>query len=175
MERDHARLAELGATDGHDAFFKIHVVSVDGDRLAHPHPRHGDQAEEGRVCGPSESLRRRQCTGGSEQVLHLPVAVDERCFSTESAWQESGGWHFGLEIRRLPPGREATDSGQSGGLVRGRGRTRLGRPAQGEVGRDVRGTFVLEERDKLVEIDALRPQLEPQSAARVEVVLQRSA
>jgi hypothetical protein len=66
MERNQPRLVEFGLADREQAFVKIDIAALQGDRLADADPTHHQQPEEtvvrprAKAVGGRQRIRRRQ-------------------------------------------------------------------------------------------------------------------
>ena len=133
MQRQEALLAVLGVPDQERVLLRVEIVTVCGDRFAHPDAGGGQKPDQGLVGGHPQ--RRAKHGGCLEQGGHLGGGIQIRCGPRPLAAQQPGRGDLGGRVDGAQVGGEAADHRQALGLP-GRGAGGTHRPGQGVLDGD---------------------------------------
>ncbi len=151
MQRHIARLTELRATDGQDAVCEIDIIAIELQRFTASHTGRRIQAEEGGIGVRPQAGYGRKLPRCIEQAGNLFVAVDVRGRTLVTIGQQVGRRDGGPRVDGAAILREASNCSQATGPFGGLHGGRLGRPRQGQLGRDVAHACVIGEHNEALQ------------------------
>jgi hypothetical protein len=171
VNRHQARLAELRAANGEQPGREVHIGGVQVERLADAQAGDGQQAQEPVVREPPQPVRGREVLRGLEQAPDLLVTVHVRARPARAVREPTPRGHFGVRVLGAPVAGEPSDKPEPPSPFHRAGRRRVLGPLKGQREGEVGGAVRLEKRGEAREGDPRGPELEPQAAAQLEIVL----
>jgi hypothetical protein len=109
MNRNITRFPEFRPSDVKDAEFEVDIRSVQTQGFVHPHSCRYQQAEEGRIGGGAESLRRGELLSSAKELFNFFVAIDVRGLASVTMREKPYGRNLGARVDAALPKGEAPD------------------------------------------------------------------
>ena len=170
MQRDLARLAELGEADRQDAFGEVDVVAVESEGLTDAEPGDGQQPDEGLEGGRPQ--RRTHRSGGGHQRGEVDVGIQVGRGPMTPAGQQTDRGHLVGGVDGMQVTREAPHHRQPLRPPVRRAVGRKGGPCPRRVSGDRVGPVRLHVGDEVSEQQRGALQLVPEGPANGEVVVE---
>ena len=129
---------------------EVHILSVQTEGFVDAHPGHRQETEKSRKRAGAQSLGGWELLCLAKEPFDLSVGIDVRSFAAITMRKNAYRWNFSPKVPSAEPTGEAPHHSQTpspGGGLRLPG---LGCPAKRQFRGDVRSTFDLQKRNKIL-------------------------
>src|SRR5438105_13245287 len=150
MKRHVPRFSKLRSPYVKDSQTEVDILSVQTEGFVHAHPSYRQQTKKSCKRTSAQSLGRWELLCLAKDLLDLSIGIDVRSLASITMRENAYRWNLSLRVRGAEPDGEASHHAQTpspGGRLRLLG---LCCPAKRQFGGDIRSTFGLQKRNKIL-------------------------